>query len=212
MASLLSYSLTNLADVKESLGISSGDTSKDNLIIRNINKATRSIENYCGRRFKETTYTRELYYATQTDQLVLRQRPLTATTPIVFEIRDTGLNVTDWETIDSQLYFCDVGSPQGNAGVIDLLFFARGKAGRYAVTYSAGYSTIPEDLAEACVNLASYWTVNPDARDVGVMSLQEGQRQIRYSRTQVTFRTILENLGIDQIIDAYANNPIMTDR
>ena len=32
MASLLSYALTSVSDVKESLGISTGDTSKDNLI------------------------------------------------------------------------------------------------------------------------------------------------------------------------------------
>ena len=37
MAQLLSYSLATVADVKESLGIDAGDTSKDNLIIRKIN-------------------------------------------------------------------------------------------------------------------------------------------------------------------------------
>lgn len=212
MASLLSYALTNLSDVKESLGISAGDTSKDNLIIRNINKATRLIENYCGRRFKETSYTRELYSATNIDQLILKQRPLTSTTPLVFEIRNTGLNTVNFETIDSQLYFCDVGSPQGNAGVIDLMFFARGRWDRYAITYSAGYSTIPEDLAEACADLASYYTINTGAEGIGIQLKREGQRELRYANASLKFRTIMENLGIDEIIDSYANNPVMTDR
>lgn len=212
MASLLSYALTNLSDVKESLGISNGDTSKDNLIIRNINKATRAIENYCGRRFKETTYTDELYNATGTDQLILKQRPLTSTTPLVLKIRDTGLNLSNFETIDSQLYFCDVGSHQGDAGVIDLIFQARGRWDRYAVTYSAGYSTIPEDLAEACVSLACYYTINADGSDVGVAQKKEGQREIRYASGTINFQTVLNNLGVDQIIESYSNYPLMTDR
>lgn len=212
MAVLLSYALTNLSDVKESLGIASSDTSKDNLIIRNINKATRAIENYCGRRFKETTYTDELYSATGIDQLILKQRPLTATTPLVFKIRDTGLNIADFETIDSSLYFCDVGSHQGDAGVIDLMFFARGRWDRYALTYSAGYPTIPEDLAEACASLAAYYTQRADGSHIGVQDKQEGQRRLRYSNVSLSFRRVMEELGVDEIIDSYSNNPIMTDR
>lgn len=214
MASLLSYALTNLSDTKESLGIASSDTSKDNLIIRNINKATRTIENYCGRRFKETTYTDDLYSATGTDQLILRQRPLTATTPFVFKVRDTSLNIADFESIDSSLYFCDTGSPQGNAGVVDLLFWAVGRWDRYAITYSAGYSTIPEDLAEACVDLACYYVNNAGATAVGIKKKQEGQRSLEYSNNNylLTFDSIVSQLGIDSILNSYANNPILFNR
>lgn len=205
MASLLSYALTNLADVKESLGIASADTTKDNLIIRNINKATRSIENYCGRRFKSTSYTQIEYAATNTDELILRQRPITTFTAL--EIRNTGLNQNSWETIDTNLYFV-----HNAAGVIDLMFNARGSWNRYRVTYIAGYDPIPDDLAEACANLAAYYTLNPDGKDVGVQEYKEGQRMVRYSNTNLKFRTIIENLGIDSIIDSYSNNPVMTDR
>lgn len=205
MATLLSYALTDVADVKESLGLASSDTTKDNLITRNINKATRSIENYCGRRFLLTSYTNEEYAATNTDQLVLRQRPVTSLTSL--DIRDAGLNIDNWETIDSQLYFYDA-----NAGVLDLDFNARGRWNRYRVTYSAGYTTIPEDLAEACANLAAYWTLNPAGKDIGVQEIQEGARKVRYLNANIKFKTILENLGVDEIIDAYANFPVQTDR
>lgn len=205
MASLLSYALTNLADVKESLGIASSDTSYDNLIIRNINKATRAIENYCGRRFKETTYTGEEYAATQVDALVLRQRPVVSFTSL--GIRDAGLNTNDWEDIDSELYFVD-----NNAGVINLMFNARGRWNRYRVTYSAGYSTIPEDLAEACASLAAYWTLNADGSDIGVARKKEGQREVQYASSNLNFKILLQNLGVDQIVDSYANYPIATDR
>ena len=56
MATLLTHALTNLADVKESMGIAASDTSYDNLIVRKINQVTRQIEGYCGRRFLDTSY------------------------------------------------------------------------------------------------------------------------------------------------------------
>lgn len=203
MAVILSYALTNLADVKESLGIT--DTSKDNLIIRKINQATKAIESYCGRRFAATVYTNIEYDATNTDQLILRQRPVVSFTSL--ETRDSGLNYDSWETIDSELYFVDE-----NASVIDLTFNARGKWNRYRVTYTAGYTTIPDDLAEACASLACYYVQNSDGSDVGVLQKKEGQRELRYSNGSLNFKTIMQNLGIDGIIDSYTNMPLMTDR
>lgn len=207
MATLLSYALCSVADVKESLGIASSDTTKDNLIIRKINQATRAIENYCGRRFQATSYTQVEYSGTQTDELILRQRPIISFTGL--EIRDSGLNYTNWESIETSLYFV-----HNAAGVVDLMFNASGRWNRYRVTYSAGYQTIPEDLAEACVSLACYYYHNASGVQVGSSSMKEGQREIQYGRQniQLTFRNILAQLGIDGIIDSYANNPIMTDR
>lgn len=205
MATLLSYALTNTSDVKESLGIASSDTTKDNLIIRQINKATRAIEAYCGRRFLSTTYTHVEYAATNIDELILRQRPVTTFTSL--EIRDSGLNINNWETVDSELYFV-----HNAAGVLDLNFNALGRWNRYRVSYTAGYGTIPDDLAEACASLAAYYYQNADAADIGVQLKKEGQRELRYASTSLTFRAIVENLGINDIIDSYANNPVMTDR
>lgn len=205
MASLLSYALCQVSDVKESLGIASSDTTKDNLIVRKINQATKAIENYCGRRFAATAYTNIEYDATNTDQLILRQRPVVSFTSL--DIRDSGLNYDSWETIDSELYFVDE-----NAAVIDLMFNARGRWNRYRVTYTAGYTTIPDDLAEACASLACYYYLNADASDVGKLKIEEGQRKVTYAKGQLKFKVIAENLGIDSTLDAYANNPLMTDR
>lgn len=205
MATLLSYALTTLSDTKESLGLTSGYTAKDNLIIRKINQATRAIEAYCGRRFLATTYTDEQYNATNINQIILRQRPVITFTDL--SIRDSSLNITSWESIDSQLYFVD-----NSAGLIDLNFVARGRWMRYKVTYSAGYTTIPEDLAEACASLAAFYVNNADDAGVGLLEKREGQRILRYANANQSFRTIIAALGIDEIIDSYANNPIMTDR
>lgn len=207
MASLLSYSLTDLASVKESLNLASSDHSKDNLIIRKINQATRAIESYCGRRFQSTLYTQVEYAATQTDELILRQRPVTAFTSL--EIRDSGLDVNNWETIDTQLYYV-----HNAAGVIDLMFNAFGRWNRYRVTYTAGYGTIPEDLAEACASLAAFYVNTAAGVHVALATIKEGQREQQYSRqlNTLNFHQIISQLGVDEIIDSYANNPVMTDR
>lgn len=205
MAALLSYALTNLADVKESLGISSGVTTYDNLIIRKINQATRAIEAYCGRRFASTTYTQEEYAATGIDELILKQRPIITFT--LLEIRDSSINENNWDTIDSQLYFVDT-----NAGVLNLMFNATGRWNRYRATYTAGYATIPEDLAEACASLAAFYTNNADDAGVGLAEKREGQRMVRYANATQNFDNIIAALGIDSILDSYSNYPIMTDR
>lgn len=207
MASLLSYTLTSVSDVKESLGISSSITTYDNLIIRKINQATRAIEAYCGRRFAQTTYTDEVYAATNTDQLILRNRPIVGTPTL--SIRNSSLNDNNFETIEADLIFADA-----NSGVLDLDFVAVGRWGRYKVTYTAGYSTIPEDLAEACASLAAYYFNNASGKQVGSSSMKEGQREIQYGKQNSTlsFDNILAQLGIDGIINSYANSPLQTDK
>lgn len=209
MATILSYALTNLIDVKESMGLASSDHSWDNLIIRKINQVTRQIEAYCGRHFLETTYTQEEYNSTQIDQFALKQRPITTTTPFVFEVRDNSLNINNWETIDSQLYFVDTSS-----GVVDLLFRGIGGWNRWRFTYSAGYATIPDDLAEAASALAAYYTLHPDGSQVGIQEMREGSRQQRFGLNNhlLNFHNIMEQLGVNEIIDGYANFPLITDR
>ena len=95
MASLNSWALTTLADVKESLGIDSGTTTGDNLIIRKINQATDMIESYCGKNnsqhFASTVYTNEEYDGTGTDQLILKNRPVITFTTL--QQRDTTLKL-----------------------------------------------------------------------------------------------------------------------
>ena len=202
MASLLSYALTTVADVKESLGVT--DSSLDNLIIRKINQATRQIEKYCDRHFLASSYVEE-YNATQTNQLVLKQRPVISFSSL--EIRDSGLNYNSWETVDSQIYFVD-----NESGVVSTLYRNSGGFNRYRATYTAGYSTIPEDLAEACASLACYYVNNADGSDVGVARKKEGARELQYANSSLSFDTILQNLGIDATLDAYSNPPVMTNR
>lgn len=204
MSNLLSYALCSVADVKESLGIPSSDTSQDNIIIRKINQATEMIERYCGgRRFAETTYTDEEYDATNSDQLILRNYPVTTLTSLSY--RDSSLNEDAWEVVDADRYFTDI-----TAGVLDLTFNAVGRWNRYRVTYTAGYSTIPADLAEACVILASYYVQNATS-GTGIKKKKEGQREIEYFDVNSGgsgANDIFTQLNIDDILLTYAKYPI----
>lgn len=207
MAVLLSYALCSLEDVKEILGISSSDTSKDNLIIRKINQATEMIERYTGRRFKATDYTNEEYDASGSDQLILKQRPINSLT--AFGVRDTSQNESDWTETETELYFYDA-----NAGVMDLLFSTTGHWNRYRVTYNAGYTTIPADIAEACAQLAAFLVENGTS-GTNVKSKQEGQRKIEYFDTNNTTgnsNSLFAQLNIDEILNSYANYPLLADK
>lgn len=203
MPSLNDNALTNVADVKESLGYTSGDHSKDNLIARKINQASQQIENYCGRVFRDLDYT-ELYNGSQIDEMVLNQRPVNSLTLV--EYRATAINTDNWITLSDKYYYVDE-----SAGILKLLFNSAGRWDRWRITYNAGYTTIPSDLAEACVSLVCFYVINADGSDVGVMEKTEGQRRLKYSNTNQTFKTIIEQLGINQIIDGYANWPLRSE-
>lgn len=208
MATLVSYALCTVADVKESLGIASSDTTKDNLITRKINQVTDQIENYCQRRFELTQYSQEEYNASNTDVFILKQRPVVVDDTHTFtaEWRTTTLNDSVWETIDSQLYFVD-----NNSGVIENVYTAFGYWRRYRFSYWAGYATIPNDLAEAASTLACYYVNNASTNNSGVQQIKEGEREQRFFQIN-NFYNIMQDLGIDAIIDSYANEAILADR
>ncbi len=210
MATLVSYALCSLSDVKESLGIASSDTSSDNLIIRKINAATDMIETFTGRRFKLTMYTNVEYDASGINQIVLKQRPVTSLA--AFGIRDSNLNEDDWEEIDSELYFVDTG-----AGVLDLNFRSSGEWNRYRVSYTAGYSVVPADLVEACATLAAFLTQNPTGNVAQVRTKEEGQRRIEYFDTQAASNgssdtALFRQIGIYGTLMAHTNYPINANK
>lgn len=206
MATLLSYALTTVQDVKESLGISSGDTSKDNLVTRKINQATEMIEGYCGlpadHHFKQTTYTNEVYNNPGSNQIVLGMRPVTSVTS--FGYIDSPESGSDYTDVDSQDYFIDE-----NAGFLNLNFNTWGNWDAYRVTYVAGYSTIPADLAEAAVILAGYLVENASSGGTAVKRKTEGQRSIEYfDPGQASSDSLFEQLGVDDMLSRYMRYPL----
>jgi hypothetical protein len=153
-----SYALTDVNSVKTYLGIS-GSTD-DSLIEMLINQMTDWTENYCGgRRFKDTTYTNEIYesrFAKESSDFPQLARskeywvslvnyPITATTPVAVSMRSGN---TDYTVLDSTNY--DVYEKRGQIYLYGGIPWIR-KA--LKITYSAGYATIPTDLSMACIQL-----------------------------------------------------------
>lgn len=205
MAVLLDYALTTVADVKESLGIASGDSSWNNIIIRKINQATAMIEGFCnlpyGHHFKETTYTNEEFDGSGTNQLVLRMGPVTSVSS--FQYRNTTENVSSWDDVDSEWYFSDL-----SAGVLDLLNTQTKNFNGYRITYTAGYATIPADLQEACVMLTSYLVDNLTS-GTAVKRKREGQREVEYFQSGGSQNgSLIEQLGIDDMLGRYMRYPV----
>ena len=198
MASLNTWSLTTLADVKETLGIESGNTSKDNLVIRKINQATDMIENYCGydtdHHIKQATYTEEEYDGTGTNQLVLRAKPVTAVSSL--QARSSAENISNWDDISTQDYFISE-----HAGLIEGLGGFLPYPALYRISYTAGYNPIPSDLAEGCVSLAAYLVENGTTGNT-VKSKNEGQRSIEYFQPSQT-DSLISQLGLDDILSRY---------
>lgn len=200
MAELLSFALTDVPSVKETLGISGGDTSKDNLVKRQINRATLNIETFCNlprdHHFKQTTYTDEVYQGNGSNQLVLKMRPVISITS--FQRHDSSESDASYSNVESDSYYSDLSS-----GTLDLLFGQNYGFGAYRVTYVAGYATIPADLAEACVALAAFYVEN-SVSGTNVKKKQEGSRSIEYFQ-QAGAASIIEELGIDDTLNRYIN-------
>lgn len=211
MATLASFALTSVADVKELMGIDAGDSSKNNLIIRKINQATGIIERWCGKspdqHFASTTYTDEEYDGTGTDQLILRNRPVTSITS--FQSRSSSQNISDWDSFDTEDYFTDTASLA--SGVVDLTYGLGVGYNRYRISYVAGYTTIPADLAEACAMLAAYLVENPTS-GAGVKSKTQGPKKIEYFDSSQTASSLIEQLGLADTLQGYAEPPILADK
>lgn len=203
MATLLDYALTTVADVKESLGIASGDNSQNNLIIRKINQATLIIEGYCnlpyGHHFKESTYTNEVYNSNGTNQLPLLMWPVSSVSS--FQYANTSQNNNSWTDNESEDYFVDE-----NSGLLNLNFSQWGNWDAYRVTYTAGFSTIPADLAEACVMLAGY-LVDNSASGTAVKRKREGGREVEYfqpsGQSSTGTSSLVDQLGLDEVLGRY---------
>ncbi len=197
MTALSPEALTSVADVKELLGITG--SIQDNLITRNINYATKIILNYCGvTSFNSTAYV-EYYDGIGGNELVLRNKPVIDMTSV--EWRDEAGNNASFELLDTEDFFVDE-----EAGIIKSLIGLGGTYHNWKITYTAGYATIPDDLAEACARMAAYMLENGTA-GTSIKSKQEGQRKVEYfdSSTASGNSSLIESLGLDDILRPYCD-------
>lgn len=128
--------LSIVANVKYVWGKRQADTEDDDRIQTLINLISDRIEYWCGRKFKETTYTDEKHDGHGDNYLFLNQYPITAFTEI--KLNDVAINSDYYKVYDIQGLLLKETS--WTVGFQNL-----------KVTYKAGYATIPPALAEVCI-------------------------------------------------------------
>jgi len=126
--------LTTVADVKYTWGRKQADVGDDDRIQTLINTLSGRIEEWCGRKFKEDTYTDEVYDGPDGYNLFLKQYPLTSV-PVV---KLDGVVVA----ASNYYVYAESGYIRGS--------WIPGHR-NYTVTYKAGYAIIPAGLAEICI-------------------------------------------------------------
>lgn len=155
------YAITSLDRVKAKLTIN--NTGFDTILSELISGVTDFIETLCDRRFKQTTYTQELYNGSNLDGtpknwLLLNNAPLTAA-PASFQYRTGSKSNAVW--VDFQV---DTYQEILNTGVIRVNMPSGYQNIR--VTYTAGYlidfanefsatHTLPFDLSDLADRLVT---------------------------------------------------------
>ena len=145
-----SYALASLADVKTELGIT--DTSADTLLTRYLNGTSAAIANYCNRKFVVETVKDEIWpdrewYSFQVmgqlSDLQLTRWPV-GTISAITENGDDLVDGTDYRVdYDSGI----LTRLDGN------LYPKPWLAWPVSVTYTAGFATIPYDVADAAIRM-----------------------------------------------------------
>jgi hypothetical protein len=145
---LNSNALISIDDIREALGLESEEVKDDGFLISLINRASQRIESYCGRTFNVAYYT-EYHDGDGTPEVLLDQYPITYVSGLWDDI-DRAFG-SDYE-ISSADYL--IYANEGRLSLYnDETTFCVGRQ-NIKVCYSGGYTTIPDDLKEACIDLA----------------------------------------------------------
>lgn len=133
-----------------------------------INSVSTTFASYCDRHFESATYTE--YYDGKEDQQVLytKEYPITSV---------SGLwDDTEWAWADATKYAATdymVSSDGLSIALYPSYEFYEGR-NNIKITYVAGYSTIPADLKQACVNEVVRLFKRRNTIDVSAITMSDG--------------------------------------
>ncbi len=180
--SLDSNALTNLADVKQALNLNTS-TDYDELLETLTNAASKAIAAFCQRDFVSQSYT-EYYDGTGTGDLVLNQRPIVTLTS-VWEDSDREFGSDDLLTeADDDIvvdYTAGIISKIGSSILSDSDATWSSGIQSVKVTYTAGYTTVPFDVQQACIETVMHWYNNRGR--LGLSSMSLGGVSVSFGKT-----------------------------
>lgn len=161
-------------------------TDPTNLVAGLVSAVSTQIQNFLGYQLAVANYTRT-FNGTNSDRLLLPDRPiisvssLTIDTIPVLQASPPGPGFL----FDSKFLYLTPGNSR-NFGVFSLSRFNRGIQ-NVVVSYSAGYSTIPFDIQQACLNwLQSAYALMSGSGDPSVKMLRAGDTQMEFGNIVTT--------------------------
>ena len=145
--------LCALADVKTYLGIT--DTNSDAVLNALVANASAMVEQFCNRVFAQASYT-DVLNGTGKSVISLRNSPITAIASVTVDTvaqLPAPNAISPGFVFDTQtVYLRGGGYPSGSFGFSGS--FSKGVQ-NVVVTYTAGFATIPLDVAQACIELVA---------------------------------------------------------
>lgn len=152
-------SLCSVQNVKDFLKLD--DTSRDTQIVNLIPGAQSLIEEYCRRIFEKTQVTE--YHHGGANRILIKRYPIVSNpAPIVWEDWDRGYG-TD-TIVDEDDYFIDYDN-----GIFFFDYSLEKGYGSIKITYTGGYTTIPEAIKQACIELVARKIRIGPSGDTGVI-------------------------------------------
>lgn len=166
-------SLVTLAKYKDYLKITT--TTYDTLLTDIQSAIEKRVKEYLLRPIESATYTDELYDGSGDECLVLRNFPITAATTIKeYQGLDSN-NAETWYTlVQGTDYDRKLLDAEAFAIRMDGYTFAKGDL-NYKITYTAGYTSIPDDIQMACKELLKItWDNSPsNLNRLGFLSISD---------------------------------------
>lgn len=167
MITLSPYALIDLATVKDLVGVPAGITTFDTRLTMYINSATAIVEKYCDRIIAQRSGLTDIFDGRASNKLLLRQFPVVSVQSITFA--DDG-NFTDpTNLIDPSAYGLEDDSVVFYTGQIVPSGYRN-----VQVSYTAGYSPIPDDLIQAAAWMVEWFYQFNANRDIGRSSKSKG--------------------------------------
>lgn len=169
--------LVTVAQVKSYLGIKDVDASADVLLQTLITAASVWMVNQLHRPIKQGTFTDKLN-GDNTAAITLPRAPVTAISSLKI----------DGEPIDVQTIVNEPGYVLLNNRVYLVGYLFTAGVANIEVSYTAGYTTVPEDLVLGCLDLVAYVYRSRDRHGVQSRSVPSGET-ITFRAEDVPFMT-----------------------
>ncbi len=146
--------LTTLTDVKTYTGAT--DPSGDAAITALISNASAFIERFCNRTFGLASYT-EVRNGNNRPRMMLNNSPITAVSSLSidgYSIQVSSGPTVGGYTFDNHSIYLRPGYINGS-GFRGYGEFTRGIQ-NVVIAYTAGFATVPSDVAQACIELIAF--------------------------------------------------------